>query len=81
MSRDPDAEEQNVLTDLLSKQKTEFGENPQLTKELLAGQETNGLPAADLAAWTVVARVLLNLDETITREGVPNLSKNHQQIC
>jgi serine phosphatase RsbU (regulator of sigma subunit) len=27
-----------------------------------------GTTAADLAAWTVVSRVLLNLDETITRE-------------
>jgi hypothetical protein len=68
LSRDPDSQEQNVLADLLSKQKTEFGENPQLAKELLTGQQTDDLPAADLAAWTVVARVLLNLDETITRE-------------
>jgi len=68
VSRDPDAEELKVLTDLLHQQKTEFGENSQLTKELLAGQVTDGLPATDLAAWTVVARVLLNLDETITRE-------------
>jgi hypothetical protein len=31
----------------------------------------NGIPEADvveLAAWTTVSRVLLNLDETITRE-------------
>ena len=68
LSRDPDSEEQNVLADLLSKQKAEFGENPQLARELLSGQQIDGLPATDLAAWTVVARVLLNLDETITRE-------------
>ena len=68
LSRDPDSREQNVLTDLLSKQKAEFEKNPQQAKELLSGQQTDGLPTADLAAWTVVARVLLNLDETITRE-------------
>jgi hypothetical protein len=27
-----------------------------------------GLEACDLAAWTIVANVLLNLDETITKE-------------
>ena len=27
-----------------------------------------GVSAADLAAWTVVGNVLLNLDETITKE-------------
>jgi hypothetical protein len=28
----------------------------------------SGIAAADLAAWTATARVVLNLDETITKE-------------
>ena len=35
---------------------------------LLKGQETGGFPKPKLAAWTIVARVLMNTDETITRE-------------
>jgi hypothetical protein len=34
----------------------------------LAGNLPKGVTAADLAAWTVVANVLLNLDETVTKE-------------
>ena len=31
------------------------------------GEAPKGVDAAELAAWTVVANVLLNLDETITK--------------
>ena len=34
----------------------------------LVKQEIAGSPSDDLAGWTRVCRVLLNLDETITRE-------------
>jgi hypothetical protein len=32
------------------------------------GLQVQGAEVKELAAWTTVARVLLNLDETITRE-------------
>jgi hypothetical protein len=33
----------------------------------IAGQDTASLDQAELAAWTVIANVLLNLDETVTK--------------
>ena len=35
---------------------------------LVLGEPKTELDVAELAAWTVVANVLLNLDETITKE-------------
>ncbi|MFN3648166.1 MAG: PSD1 and planctomycete cytochrome C domain-containing protein [Armatimonadota bacterium] len=73
--RVPTAAEANVLKDLLRKQ-TERFRAPGAEPWAIAAPEEAGarpeLPAgvtpAELAAWTVVSRVLLNLDETITKE-------------
>ena len=51
---------------LLQRQKERFSKNANQAKELAATEE--GDAAATIAAWTVVSRVLLNLDETITKE-------------
>ncbi len=53
VSRNPDAAETEELLGLLSRQRKRGA--------------TDG-ESADLAAWTVVSRVLLNLDEAITKE-------------
>jgi hypothetical protein len=37
-------------------------------KALLTVEPPKGIEAAEFAAWTTAARVLLNLDEFITRE-------------
>ena len=45
--------------------------DPQLATKLLANGRSPSpadLPAGELAAWTVTANILLNLDETVTRE-------------
>ena len=70
LQRDPRADELTTVRDLLDKQLAEYRKDPQAAADLL----TTGLaPAAEtfdkaeLAAWTHVARVLLNLHETITR--------------
>jgi hypothetical protein len=49
-----------VLTDFLSKQKKRLAEQMDQAKPLGDDPEA--------AAWTALARVLLNLDETITKE-------------
>jgi hypothetical protein len=78
LSREPDGKEMDVLQQFLDKQKKRFGQNgadpwPLIAdndqaKEQLITELPTGTTAADLAAWTVLARVVLNLDETITRE-------------
>jgi hypothetical protein len=74
VARRPGVEESAALLALLAKQKQHFADPAAKPWELAAADPAKppALPAgttpADLAAWTVVSRVLLNLDETITRE-------------
>ena len=74
VSRAPTAQESSVLVDLLLRQSTRFSTagvdpwslaapDPKERPEL-----PQGTTPAQLAAWTAVSRVLLNLDETITKE-------------
>jgi hypothetical protein len=58
LARKPTSQELAALLDLLKRQS-------QRTSATLTG---SGKEAAPVDGWTVVARVLLNLDETITRE-------------
>jgi hypothetical protein len=78
LSRDPQQSEIETLQTFLGKQQERFGKQgadpwPLLTdddkkKEELTAKLPNGTSPSDLAAWTAVARVVLNLDETITKE-------------
>jgi hypothetical protein len=74
LTRTPTVEEKRELLKLLSKQEARFGRADAKPWELAAldpahpPQLPNGATPAQAAAWTVVSRVLLNLDETITKE-------------
>lgn len=68
--RSPRPEELPLLSELLEKHRREFAEDSASAKELLAVGDfrvPDELDAAELAAWTSVARILLNLHETVTR--------------
>jgi hypothetical protein len=67
MGRSPAAKEQDRLLRLLNEQRAEFAEAPK-DAELLVPKLTAGTDVKDMAAWTMVTKVLLNLDEFITRE-------------
>jgi hypothetical protein len=70
LSRKPRPEEISVLTDLYQKHLKEYGTDSADAAKLLAVGETpapKDLSVPELAAWTSVARVILNLHETITR--------------
>jgi hypothetical protein len=74
LSRSPDQDESAALFVLLGKELARLG-SPEAKPQELAGDEVSSPPqllqditATQLASWTAVARVLLNLDETITRE-------------
>ena len=48
-----------------------FGQNPQAATKLLGVGESardKRLNPSELAAWTTVASVILNLDETVTKQ-------------
>jgi hypothetical protein len=74
VARLPTNEEMTELKSLLLKQKSYLGEGWVNASELATGKSDapKTLPRkvtpTELAAYTVVARVLLNLDETITKE-------------
>jgi mono/diheme cytochrome c family protein len=67
-SRKPMPEERTILLALLEKQTQRFTSGSLNAEDLLGGDPPAGVPAATAAGWTAVARVLLNLDETITKE-------------
>ncbi len=70
LSRKPTADELPILTGLYKKHLEEFTEDPESIQQLIStGQRPipDDLDAPELAAWTSVARVILNLHETITR--------------
>jgi hypothetical protein len=70
LTRSPRPEEVKVLTALLEKHRQEFAAEKAAAEQLLKVGDLaspSSLDPADLAAWTSVSRVLLNLHETITR--------------
>jgi len=59
-----------LLTALLNKHKAQYTADEKAAAELLSvgqRQTPDGMNKAELAAWTSVTRVLLNLHETIVR--------------
>ena len=74
LSRRPNDVERAELLGLLRKQRQRFADGWLNPSQVATGQATPpadlppGMTPTQLAAWTVLSRVLLNLDETITRE-------------
>jgi mono/diheme cytochrome c family protein len=70
-ARKPSGRETGVLRKLLETELKSFEQNPAAATKLLAVGESardKRLNPAELAAWTTVASVILNLDETVTRQ-------------
>jgi hypothetical protein len=74
VARPPTEKESAALLGLLAKQTSRFSAEGERPWDLAAADPEHppelppGTTPAQLAAWTAVARVLLNLDETITKE-------------
>jgi hypothetical protein len=69
LSREPGPTELSRLAELLVQQRAGFQAEPDEAAALLAGDAPpRGIAPTELAAWMSVARVLMNLDEFITRE-------------
>ena len=73
LAREPQAAERNELLAFLNGQRERTGSEDFDVAGLATGDGpmvamSEEIPETELAAWTAVSRVLLNLDETITRE-------------
>ena len=70
LARDPSREELATLGQLLQTQQTSFAKDPAAATRYAGfggAAIPAGIDAARLAAWTDIARTVLNLHETITR--------------
>ncbi len=69
-ARIPTKDELAVLRDLLAKQQREYANDAKAASELLGVGESKSdmTNKQELAAWTVVASAILNLDEAVTKE-------------
>jgi hypothetical protein len=71
LARRPDLKERDVLQGTWDRVRAEFGSDPAAAARLLAVGESPRDPQLDPlehAAWTAVCSVILNLDETLTKE-------------
>ena len=70
LARAPEPMETEVLERQLAAHSLKYNQDPELAKKLIANGESKPnapLPPPELAAYTMVANALLNLDETVTR--------------
>jgi hypothetical protein len=68
--RDPSSKELELLQNVYQRHRAHYQAHPQLADQVLQvglSPLDDGLAADELAAWTSLARVILNLHETITR--------------
>lgn len=69
-ARKPDAQEQKLLGETLAAHRKHFEKGAEAASRVIANGESKPnalLPVPEFAAWTMVANLLLNLDETVTR--------------
>ena len=70
-SRLPDAEEVQIMNQVIEAHKTHYKSNAQEAKEIISHGDSavpTDIETAELAAWTMLCSQLYNLDETITKE-------------
>ncbi len=70
-ARTPAPAEEQVLLDIARQKLADYRRDPEAASKLLQVGESpvdRRLDKSELAAWTTVASVILNLDETITKE-------------
>jgi hypothetical protein len=70
LCRRADAHELGLLREALAQQRRHYQRHPDdAEKTLSVGESTTtlALPATELAAWTLLGNLLLNLDETLNR--------------
>ena len=69
-ARHPEAAETQIITNVLAGHRARFAKDAEGAKQLIAFGESKADPELapmDLAAWTLVANLLLNLDEVVNK--------------
>jgi hypothetical protein len=69
-ARPPTPVEASVLTETLAKHRAHYEKNTEAASQVIANGESkaNGmLPVGEFAAWTMMANLLMNLDEAVVR--------------
>lgn len=69
-ARAPTPQERSILAANLAAQREHFAKNLDAAQQAIANGESKpdpSLPAGEVAAWTMVANLLLNLDEAVVR--------------
>ncbi|MBC8325838.1 MAG: PSD1 domain-containing protein [Verrucomicrobia subdivision 3 bacterium] len=69
-ARHPAAAETQIITNVLAGHRARFAKDTEAAKQLIAFGESKADPElapVDLAAWTLVANLLLNLDEVVNK--------------
>ena len=70
LSRRPEAEEAGIVKAAFEKHFARFQQDPEAAKKVIANGESKpraNLAPPEVAAWTLIANLILNLDETVTR--------------
>jgi hypothetical protein len=70
LARGPESDERTHVLDALGGHRERYASDPMAAAKLVALGESKPpaeVPAPELAAWTLVANMILNLDETLTR--------------
>jgi len=67
-SRPPNSNEQARFIDLLQQSRAYYKTNPQDAKKLANRHAPDGVPIQDTAAWVATARIMMNMDQVLTRE-------------
>ncbi len=68
VARPPRSNELNELTNLLATARDWYRTHPDLAKSLAGAEPVPNSDQIETASWTATARILMNLDEFITRE-------------
>jgi hypothetical protein len=68
IARPPTSEESAAFADLLGTSRQWFAEHADGAKATVGGYQPEGVAPAEAAAWVATARIMLNLDEFLSRE-------------
>ena len=68
VARRPKPAELSALQSLLDRNRQRFSNEPEQSEKLVAKYGTDQVTAAENAAWVATVRIILNLDEFLTRE-------------